>query len=121
MSQDQWSPRADVVEIFVSVCIPDTRALAANDEWRITAHRAKCTHRRVDSARNHLFSALLKFARDLDFAGYDLPPSPRRVKYTRGGGPCLLAIFEYFIYRRASRERREPILFHSRRTQRAQR
>jgi hypothetical protein len=29
-----------------------------------------------------LFSALLKFARDIDFAGYDLPPTPRRVKYT---------------------------------------
>src|SRR2546430_13438223 len=82
MSQDQWSRWPDIVEIFVAVRIPNARTLAADEEWRIPAHSTKRSHRRVHAARNHLFSALLKFARDLDFAWYNLPPSPRRVKYT---------------------------------------
>ena len=68
MSEDQRPPRSDVVDVFVFVRVPNVRALAAHNKWRIAAHGAKRPHRRVHASRNHALRALLQARRLLGFA-----------------------------------------------------
>src|SRR5438132_1287375 len=52
MSQNCRSPRADVVQIFVSIHVPYPRAFRPVDEEWLSSDSAKGAHRRIDSARN---------------------------------------------------------------------
>ena len=70
VSEDEWSPRADVVDILVFVGVPNVRAVAADDIERIASHAAKRAHRRVHASGNQLFSAFLQFAGLLGLAGH---------------------------------------------------
>ena len=47
-------PRADVVDVFRAVLIPDVAALALDHKARVAAHRAERAHGRVDAAGQHL-------------------------------------------------------------------
>ena len=46
------SPCANVVDIFVAIHVPHTRAFGFVDEERLTAHGAKRAHRRVHTTRD---------------------------------------------------------------------
>src|SRR5262249_16227399 len=54
VSEDQRPPRPDVIDIFLTVDVPDVGAIATVDERRLPTHRAKCTNRRVHASGNHL-------------------------------------------------------------------
>jgi len=43
MAEYQWTPGADVVNVFIPVGIPNVRSVSANDEWGISA--PKCAIR----------------------------------------------------------------------------
>ena len=70
VAENQRSPGADVVDVLVAIGVEDVGGLAAHHKRRISAHRAKGTHRGVDAARNHHFGAFLQFARLFDLAGH---------------------------------------------------
>src|SRR5438309_5304934 len=70
VAKNQRPPRSDVIDKLVLVRVPDVRALAPHNKWRIATHRTKRPHRRVHAAGNHALSALLQTARLLDFAGH---------------------------------------------------
>ena len=72
VAENERSPGADVVDVFVAVGVPDVRAQPAHEEWRIAADGAKGAHRGVHAAGNHLLGALLQLARHLEFAGHGL-------------------------------------------------
>ncbi len=58
VTQNQRAPGTDVVDIFISVGVPQARASRVIDDDRIAAHRAKCAHRAVHSADEHFGRAL---------------------------------------------------------------
>src|SRR5262249_9689716 len=58
MSEDERSPRADVIEITVAIDVDQIRPSASLDEWRLAAHAAECPGRTVDAPRNNLRSTL---------------------------------------------------------------
>ena len=58
MPQDQRTPRAHVIDVFVPIEIPDPRALAPVDEKRRPPHRAEAANRAVDPSRNHALGRL---------------------------------------------------------------
>ena len=65
MAEYQWTPGADVVDVFVPVGIPNVRAVAANDEWadlrrRRERREPENSRRRESSAR--LFVAVCAIA-----------------------------------------------------------
>src|ERR1700740_3773277 len=68
MAENQGPPGADVVNVVVAIGVEDVRAMAAPYEGRISANRAKSTHRRVDAARDHHFGAFLQLARLFELA-----------------------------------------------------
>jgi hypothetical protein len=54
VTEQQRSPGAHVVDVFVAIGIEDVAALAARDEQRLAAHAAEGAHRRIDAAGNLL-------------------------------------------------------------------
>src|SRR5438270_2738510 len=53
MPQDQWSPRAHIVDVLIAVSIPDVSAFALYYIWWITGDRFKRSNRGVDPAGNN--------------------------------------------------------------------
>src|SRR5262245_11630494 len=54
MPEDQWPPRSDVINVLLSVDIPDSRTFAARDKQRFAANRPERADRRVDTSGNQL-------------------------------------------------------------------
>ena len=52
VSEDERAPRADVVQIAMSIGIPDVRALCALDEARCAANPTKRAYRGINTTRN---------------------------------------------------------------------
>src|ERR1051325_5676985 len=52
MAEYRWPPRADIVDILVSIHVTNTRPLGLVDEKRLPSNRPKRAHRRIHSARN---------------------------------------------------------------------
>src|SRR5262245_56900202 len=63
MSQNRRSPTAHVIDVFISIHIPDPSALPAIDEERFAAYVAKCAHRRIYAAGNAFLCASKQFGR----------------------------------------------------------
>src|SRR5581483_3201867 len=68
--QNQRSPRADVINVFVAIGVPDSSTLTTHNERRIAANRLKGAHRRIHSAWNHGLGALLQSSRFFEPAGH---------------------------------------------------
>src|SRR3989441_3591647 len=83
MAENEWPPRADVVNVLVAIRIPEVGAPPANHEWRVATYRAKGAHRRIHAPGNHLLGAFLQFARLLEFAGHG-SSSAGTYKYSSG-------------------------------------
>src|SRR5690606_16730785 len=62
VTENQWAPGADVVDIAVVVFVKQVRALAAVKKYRLAADTAKSAHRRIDAARDVLLGLLEQFA-----------------------------------------------------------
>src|SRR2546426_1185921 len=82
VSQDQWAPGADVINVVVAVGVPDVRTLPPNNEGRIAAHCTKCAYGRIDAAWNHLLGTPLEPARLVKLAGHGSSPK-RKQSYQR--------------------------------------
>jgi len=54
MTEDRRAPTADVIDVFISIDIPNLRAFSARNEKRLTANIAKRTHWRVNARGNIL-------------------------------------------------------------------
>ncbi len=54
MAQNQWTPRADVIEVLVAVDVVKIGALAAGNKWRLTTDSAKSAGGAVHAAGNEL-------------------------------------------------------------------
>src|SRR2546427_7408268 len=63
VSEDERSPRENEVNVFVTIDIPDPRALAACDNDRLSSNSAKCAYGRVHSARKEIARPLHNFGR----------------------------------------------------------
>ena len=57
VTQNQRAPRANVIDVFVSVGVPQARAGGAIDDDGFAAHGAKCAHGAVHSADEHVSRA----------------------------------------------------------------
>jgi hypothetical protein len=66
MTQDEWSPRKNVVNIAIAVDIVQVWSTTAFDEQRLSTHGAEGSHRRINPAREHSLGLLEKFLRFLD-------------------------------------------------------
>ena len=69
VAQNQRSPRADVIDVFVSVGVPQARTGCAIDDDGLAAHGAKRAHGTVHAANEHVGRAAEYFlgARPLHF------------------------------------------------------
>src|SRR5437588_10681920 len=56
VTENSWTPTADVVDVFVSIDIPNVRAGSALNEKRLAADIAERTHRRINAAGNAFLS-----------------------------------------------------------------
>src|SRR5438876_6100540 len=63
MTENCRSPTANVLDVFLSIDIPNSRALGARHQKRLAAHVTKCANRRVDATRDALLRAREKFGR----------------------------------------------------------
>ena len=63
MPEDRRSPRADIVDVFLSIDVPDVGPSGAIDEKRLASQTAKGAHGRIDSTGNAQASAGKKFRR----------------------------------------------------------
>ena len=63
VSQNRRSPTADIIDVFISIHIPDSRPFPAIDEKRFAVYVAKCAHRRVYAAGNAFLCASKQFGR----------------------------------------------------------
>ena len=63
VAQNQRSPRADVIDVFVSVGVPQARTGCAIDDDGLAAHGAKRAHGTVHSANEHVGCAAEYFLR----------------------------------------------------------
>ncbi len=63
VAQDQRAPRTDVIDVFVSVRVPQPRAGGAIDDDGIAAHSAKGAHRAIHAADQHIGRAAKDFLR----------------------------------------------------------
>ena len=70
MAENERSPGADVIHVFVAIGIPDVGTLAAHDVQRIASHGTESAYRGVDASGNQLFGAFLQLAGLLGFAGH---------------------------------------------------
>ena len=61
VTQDQGTPGKHVVDVAIAVNIVNKSAFAVVDKERLPANRAKCPHRRTDTARHHLLRFLIEF------------------------------------------------------------
>ena len=61
VSQDQRSPRADVVDVFIAVGVPDAGTFAAHDVRRLAANGFEGTHRRIHPAGDYARGASMEF------------------------------------------------------------
>src|SRR5882762_3971725 len=52
MAENSWSPRANVIDVFVSIDVIHPRAPGPVDKEWFSAHSAKRPHRGIHSARN---------------------------------------------------------------------
>src|SRR5580692_6403552 len=68
--ENEWTPRAHVVDVLVAIGVEDMGTLPAHNEGRVSAYGTKGTHWRIDAAGNHLLGAFLQLARHLRFAGH---------------------------------------------------
>ena len=82
VSQDQWAPGADIINVVVAVGVPDVRTLPPNNEGRIAAHCTKCAYGRIDAAWNHLLGTPLEPARLVKLAGHG-SSAKRKQSYQR--------------------------------------
>ena len=57
MAENRRAPTADVIDVFISVDIPNPRAFRASYEERVTANIAKRADRRIYAAGNALLCA----------------------------------------------------------------
>ena len=57
MTENRRSPAADVIDVFISIDIPNFRAGGACDEKWLAIHIAKCADRRIDAAGNAFLRA----------------------------------------------------------------
>ncbi len=65
MPEDHWTPRADVIDVTVSVRIYDVRAQCPVHKGRSAAYRAESPDGRIHSAGEETLSALLQLMRAL--------------------------------------------------------
>ena len=63
VTENGWTPAADIIDVIVSVDIPDSRAFRAHDEERFAPDIAKRADRRVDAARDALLCTGEQFGR----------------------------------------------------------
>jgi hypothetical protein len=61
MAEQQRSPGADVIDVFVAIDIEDVRPLAAGDEHRLATDTAEGAHRGVDAAGDDLLRTAEEF------------------------------------------------------------
>ena len=85
MTENQRTPRADVVDVTVAVGIPNVRAFASNQERRLAADRPKCPDRRIDSAGNKLLGSLLQTTGFIESAGHRVAIRPFAVRSSVAG------------------------------------
>ena len=64
VTENRRAPAPDVIDVFVSIDIPNPRAVRALNEKRLTADIAKCAHRRINAAGNAFLRAREKFAKN---------------------------------------------------------
>ena len=67
VAEEQGSPGADVVDIFVTVRIEDVCAFAAGDEARGASYAAPGTYGGIDAARDGELGAFEKLLGDIEF------------------------------------------------------
>jgi hypothetical protein len=61
MPENQRAPRADVVDVFITIGVPDVGTIAAFDEAGLSADRTECPNRRIHASGNDLLSSVEKF------------------------------------------------------------
>src|SRR5262245_28675599 len=94
VTEDQRTPRADEVEIAVTVQVVEIRPLAAGDEGRIAADAAKRPRRAVDPARYRPASSVerLLTSRTLAAAGHRMDPCSEKDCIQLGSRACIACI-----------------------------
>src|SRR5699024_10880428 len=61
VSKNPGTPGTDIINVFISVCIPDSAASGGSDKpWR-PSDRLESSDRAVDASRNMLFCTLKQF------------------------------------------------------------
>jgi len=63
VAQNQSAPRADVIDVFVAVGVPEARTGGVVDDDRLAAHCAKCADGTVYAADKHVGGAAKDFLR----------------------------------------------------------
>jgi hypothetical protein len=63
VSQYERAPRANVIDIFISIRVPQSRACRATDDNGIATHGAKCTHWAIYAANENIRRATKDFVR----------------------------------------------------------